>query len=453
MAIRRNPEDFVVEERPVAGRLEALRAEAAVRTDVAATESDGASGPPAVGRTDVPGRADGASGEEWAVYRVVKKGMTTPEVVSALSSRLGLGRGGGVDYAGLKDRHAVTTQWVSVPTGGRGAEAGAWPVKLEGSGGAWTAELAGFSDSAWTAECIEGNRFAIVVRGLSRAASEMMHARNGLLAVRDEAVGPGVPRRLLVVNYFGAQRFGSARHGRGFAGRELIRGDFEAALKLLIGTPARKDVGSRRVFTRMAAEGWGDWKRLARELPAVAERGAIEALAAGESAASAFTRLPNVLQQMSVEAYQSHLWNAAARRVVNTLSGVELIRAADRFGEMVFAPAAAVPRWMRTAELAMPAAEGRGAGVMASGVVGAAMEMVLEEEGLRMEDLRVPTLRRPRFKSVMRQLMVEAEGFSMSRAERELEEDGAKSGLSRRVVKFGLPRGSYATVVLRALGQ
>ncbi len=41
--------------------------------------------------------------------------------------------------------------------------------------------------------------------------------------------------RLGVVNYFDSQRFGSLKHGQGYIAKDLIRGDFEAALQELPG--------------------------------------------------------------------------------------------------------------------------------------------------------------------------------------------------------------------------
>ena len=51
---------------------------------------------------------------DYAVYRITKKKMTTPEAVKALATAAGL-ETGDIKFAGLKDRQAVTTQYMSVP--------------------------------------------------------------------------------------------------------------------------------------------------------------------------------------------------------------------------------------------------------------------------------------------------------------------------------------------------
>jgi tRNA pseudouridine13 synthase len=314
------------------------------------------------------------------------------------------------------------------------------PRKLEGRG--WSAEWVGWSAKAITAEAIERNRFTIVVRDMTRAESVEMDRRAAALRMGAEA-GSGSDR-LAVVNYFGDQRFGSARHGQGFAARCLMRGDFEGALKLLIATPARKDSGKRRGLTRAAVAGWGKWKELLEQVPRCPERRVIETLAAGGSFKDAFAALPNLTQVMAVEAYQSWLWNATARRVVEGAPG-EKLRADDDFGEMVFAVAGAIPVEWRGMQVPMLASTTRMDGAWV-----AAAEDVLKEEAIAIGDLRAPGLRRPAFGDAPRPLIVEAEAFAISPA---VPDGIGRDGRLKRTVRFELPRGAYATVVLRALGQ
>jgi tRNA pseudouridine13 synthase len=144
----------------------------------------------------VPPAGDGVH----ALVRVRKVDRTTNHVVEALREALGLDRDA-VGHAGLKDRRAVTTQWLSVPLAALpGPEA--WP------------ELAAVELLEWAVHDrklrpgdLAENRFAIRVRG---AAGQHRRAE-ALLA---ELAARGVP------NYFGPQRFGklgdNAREGLAF---------------------------------------------------------------------------------------------------------------------------------------------------------------------------------------------------------------------------------------------
>lgn len=399
MIIRRLPTDFLVEE---------------ILTDTYL--ADGGSAP--------------SSERRWAVYRLEKTSLTTPEAVGRLARALGIASAR-VAYAGLKDKHAQTVQHVTV-------ESDDADVLPEGAdGGGWSARRIGWTSGAIQAAAISRNRFELTIRGMAGGDASLLERRARWL-------GDGAPDRLLVVNYFGEQRFGSARHGGGFAGAHLVKGEFEQALRLLIATPARKDTGMRRQFVRAAAECWGDWTAVLAKAPACAERGAIEVLEAGGEFRDAFAALPNFDQVMAVEAFQSFLWNATARRMVETL-GVAAGRVEDDYGGMLFPAGANVPETWRTLEVPMLGPQTR----LEEPWSGPAAA-TLAEWGIEAAMLRVPGLRRPVFGEAWRPLVAEARGFALRPPEPD-ETTGGKKW--KRRVHFDLPRGAYATVVLRALGQ
>lgn len=479
MTIRRQPADFQVEEVLAPEYLARVHAH-----DPAMTQDTGK--PPVC-----------------VLYRVTKSSLTTPEAVSRLAKSLGV-RSNDVEYAGLKDKHALTTQHMTVRVDSA-ARAAQLPREVSPAGvaadrpatsghpdsppaGSWVAaEQLGLIDEPITASAIHRNRFVIVVRDLSRQASDEMERRAALLA---DPSAHSDDAALLITNYFGAQRFGSARHQQGFIARHLMAGDFDGALRLAIATPARKDSGKTRDFTRLAANRWGDWAYLAEHLPRCPERAPIEALARGEDARQAFTRLPAYLQQLYVEAFQSHLWNDTVRRFVAMLAderalspqsmqtlpaaadGTPRLRVArspvihtsDPFGDMAFLPRRLVrdederleiPVLSPETELVEPWARAAG--------------QTLVAEGIKLEELKIPGLRRPFFGEALRAMFVRAERFQLSHAEAddlsggggrgEKDVAGMASGRrqdtrrGKRALSFDLPRGAYATVVLRALGQ
>lgn len=134
---------------------------------------------------------------------VEKRGRTTEELARELARAAGVAPRD-VGYAGRKDRHAVTRQWLSVPgldperalalalRDARVLRARRHPHKLR------TAQLA-------------GNRFALVVRELDAGALARAGARLATLVAR------GLPNR------FGEQRYGAA--GDNVArGRAVLQG-------------------------------------------------------------------------------------------------------------------------------------------------------------------------------------------------------------------------------------
>lgn len=126
---------------------------------------------------------------EHVLLRVRKRDANTAWVARELA-RLAGGRPHDVGYAGLKDRHAVTTQWFTAP--GRRRPAAEW-VGVAGEG--FEVIEAAPHSRKLPRGALAGNRFRIVLRGFSGDASR-------LAARVAEIAAAGVP------NYFGPQRFG-----------------------------------------------------------------------------------------------------------------------------------------------------------------------------------------------------------------------------------------------------
>ncbi len=128
------------------------------------------------------------SGEGDHLYlHLEKTGHTTAHVLRELGTQLGV-RDRDIGVAGLKDRHAVTTQWISVP------------AKYEGRLGDFAVDGVRILDTTRHGNKLgmghlRGNRFVVRVRQASGGASAAEATLNTLRA-------QGVP------NYFGPQRFG-----------------------------------------------------------------------------------------------------------------------------------------------------------------------------------------------------------------------------------------------------
>ena len=388
MVIRRHPEDFVVREvltRAITGKI-----------------------------SELPGPRT-----RFAVYRVEKDSMTTREAAGALAGDLGA-PAGAVSWAGMKDKHARTVQHMTVPVVG-----GPMAMARRADRGPLRAELVGWCEQEAQASWIEANEFEIVIRDLTLEGAAALKR-----AAESRVVQSGGSRSIQFVNYFGAQRFGSARHGEGFAARALVSGNFDRALKLAIGTPARKETGTQRRASRMLAGKWGEWKELSAELPGGPERRAVEVLANGGDARAAFATLPHFTQQMCVESYQSWLWNLVAAEIV----GAEATRAWVPRQPHVIDPL------MGGLMVRMP-----GPDSVYEGRAADCVRRVLEAEGISLAELRVPGLRRPAFGSPERPLVTGAMRLDVRGPERDGE------GKHRLTMAFALARGAYATVLLGAI--
>jgi tRNA pseudouridine13 synthase len=132
---------------------------------------------------------------EFALYRLTKQSIGTPEVINSVVDRWKIPRRR-ISYGGLKDKHALTTQFVTVHHGPRKPLA----QKL------FELEYLGQVSRAFTAEDIDGNRFTITLRDMT--VEEVEQAKVAAEDVRRD----GFP------NYFDDQRFGSL----GFSGEAVV---------------------------------------------------------------------------------------------------------------------------------------------------------------------------------------------------------------------------------------
>ncbi len=129
----------------------------------------------------------GEADSEHLFLWIEKRGLTTPDVARALAKHCGF-REKDVSWAGLKDRQAVTRQYLCAPA--RFVEPKLTTFELPGV----TVLRATRHRNKLKSGHLHGNRFELKVRGVTNG--------DAARAALDVLVRAGVP------NYFGAQRFG-----------------------------------------------------------------------------------------------------------------------------------------------------------------------------------------------------------------------------------------------------
>jgi len=143
---------------------------------------------------EIPAYTPSGAGDHWYV-RVEKRGMNTRDAALAIA-RAARTPERDIGYAGMKDRHGITTQWLSVPARAPAPETWTLPPDLK------LVEVSRHGNKLRTGH-LRGNRFTVGLTGVVENAEA--HAR-AILERLDERGH---------VNYFGAQRFG--RDGRNLA--------------------------------------------------------------------------------------------------------------------------------------------------------------------------------------------------------------------------------------------
>lgn len=219
-----------------------------------------------------------------------KVGLSTMQMVGIVARHFRVPIGS-VGFAGLKDKHAVTRQVVSVQLPGR---------KIEDIPSLRHPKI----DVVWMdlhgnklrRGHLKGNRFSIRVRNVE--PTRVVYAKRTL----ERLLALGVPNR------FGTQRFGRNLNNH-LIGRSIILGDAAGAVQELLASPGDtrpEHQAGRELFLA------GRYAEAADLLPegAEAESTVLRALAQERTPAQAIRAMPHTARSFFLSSFQSAVFNA-----------------------------------------------------------------------------------------------------------------------------------------------
>jgi len=374
-----------------------------------------------------------SSGGNYALYRLKKRSIGTPEAVDEVVRRWKIPRHR-ISYGGLKDKHAVTTQFVTVQNGPRRNLA------------QQSFELHYLAQAAkpFTPQEISGNRFAIVLRDLSAAA--MNKALDALPQVQIE----GLP------NYFDDQRFGSVGESGEFIGQAWCAGNYERALWLALADPHPDDRTDERRQKEIMREHWGQWRACKDALDRSHRRSIVTYMADKPpdrpDYRGAFARIKVDLRGLYLAAFQSCLWNRMLARFLQAEAPAgQLIDVPLKLGPVPFFHRLdhdAAGRFQNTqlplpsARLHLDALKPEEAPMLTL------ITDVIAEFGLELRQLRVKYPRDSFFSKGHRAVSVPVGNLVADPAD-----DDLYPGRKKLALRFDLPRGSYATILVKRLTE
>ncbi|HOA50961.1 MAG TPA: tRNA pseudouridine(13) synthase TruD [Thermogutta sp.] len=331
-----------------------------------------------------------------------------------------------VSYGGLKDRHAITRQYLTIRNGPSSS------LTLEGI----RLEYLGQASRPFTSDDITANHFRIVIRDLT--LEDMEKAITAL-----QEVGQfGLP------NYFDKQRFGSVGWSGDFVARAWCLGDYERALWLALADPHDSDRSSDKKEKAYLREHWGDWLACKQVVRNRFRRAVVAQLAdqPGEYR-RAMAALRRDQRGLYLAALQSYLWNVMASQWIvrhvppENRFDVQIGRWAFAFFRRLSDP---VLEQFRTTHLPLPSARCP----VKTGPIRELMEQAAAEVGLQVRQLRIKYPRDSFFSKGDRPLLVFPERL-VSHTER----DELNAGRQKLTLEFDLPRGSYATILVKRITE
>ena len=346
-------------------------------------------------RPDEPGR--------FVHFVLQKRGWSTSSALMEMAKRLGVSQRH-FNSAGMKDKTSISTQLASAEGVPRDALL-SLSVKDIRILGAWAAK------DRVKLGALLGNRFTIRARGIA----DDSEARVGRIAAE---LGGRFP------NYFGGQRFGSARKNTHLIGEKMLQGRFDDAVRMfLCGTGGEGN--ALALEARKELEATGDYSRALKTFPAHLrlERSMLAHLAARpDDSVGALRRLPRNILLLFIHAFQSHMFNLLLSERMN--AGLELEKGEYFCGEAHGFPdisRAEAEGWI-TARL-----------IGYDTPVNEREQAMLKRLGMARDAFRMKAIPEIASKGAYRTLLAPLKDFNFQ----------------KDTFRFELPAGAYATVALR----
>src|SRR3989338_4167384 len=355
----------------------------------------------------------------YKAYLLEKRGIETFSLLSYLSRKNNIPiKEFGI--AGLKDRHAVTRQYFTIPL--------KYDIKTLHEKD-FDITLLGYTDKGLKLGDLKGNKFEITARDIKKGELE------GIINKAKNIAQIGVP------NYFDSQRFGSVI-GNEFIARHLIKKNYENAVKIYLTSYTKFESSKIKNEKRLILQNWGNFRKLkirSRTLAVI-----IDEYQKSNSWLEAYKKIPSNIREIVISAYQSYLWNECIKRVlIGTINKKKLYSIPYSLGSLIFYKNLDENEMKKIPDMFKTISEEIKPNELELEVI----NRVLEKEGIAIEEFNIKKQTGNFFKVHERNVLLKPLSFSISEPSIDEINDMGKNNSFKIKLSFSLPKGSYATMV------
>ncbi|WP_414469867.1 tRNA pseudouridine(13) synthase TruD [Methanobacterium sp. ACI-7] len=387
---------------------------------------------------EIPESLPSGEGNNTWVF-IEKLGRETLDVVLDIARELHIDRKR-MGFAGMKDKRAVTRQWICV-VNGNPEEIKALEEKL------YNVEILKIMQNEKKLRIgqLIGNKFRLLIRDTKNPEKDVKIAREVLA----ELESSGVP------NYFGWQRFGSKRANTHVVGKMMLENDLKKVIDAYIGNPYPEepehikevrqmyDDGKLHEAFESMPRGMRYEKMMLKALLKEMKKKEVDNISDldDKSYKRAIESLPKPLKRMFVHAYQSYLFNKAVseRAKLGIDQYVEGDIIIDNEEHLVHEFGDEINERIKNFEV-HPTAPLFGSKVpLAGGKLGEMEQKILDDDSVTLEEFKVPKMPKLGSHGLRRAMR-----FKIWEASAEVTDEGI-------LVEFSIPKGCYATAVLREI--
>ncbi|WP_292460894.1 tRNA pseudouridine(13) synthase TruD [Methanothermococcus sp.] len=238
--------------------------------------------------------------ESFNLYTLKKTNIENLKALSYVSKEFNIPLKN-IGYCGLKDRHAITTQYITIPSNYGVLSIDEENLKLN--------YIKTIKKPLKIGD-LKGNMFKITVRGIDKKVFLKIGENLRNLYI-------GAP------NYYDDQRFGSVFHNK-FIAKEYLKGNYENALKILLTNYKKSENKRIKDLKRYIKSNWNNWEKILKyiknnKIKSKMFVNIIKYLAYEDNQVNykeALKYVDNRLKKLFISAYQSYLWNECVKELL-----------------------------------------------------------------------------------------------------------------------------------------
>jgi len=360
---------------------------------------------------------------DFAIYQVRKNDISTSELLKYLAKWTSKSLKH-FSCAGMKDRHAITIQHISLK--GDGPEL----IKTD----SFSTKRIGYLSEPVKPKHLKGNSFKITIRDLSK--KEVSKIEDNFHRLSEF----GFP------NYFDDQRFRSQKSTENIFGFYIFRREYENALKIYINEvlTIKKQINSKtqdNIFIE-----WGKWDKLSKLDLHISLKRIFQHLEKHKNDFQGAIFILDVIDlRMMISAAQSYIWNEILSSYLNLKIPGTLFSKKGAWQTYYFYQELS-PEFLNLfsdLSIEMPHANWQNSNPEIKNI----LHNILTQYKLQLKDFTLTGFKKVFSNEHKRRSVIFPKQFKIS----DFEEDDLYPGRKKITISFELPPGSYATMLIKRL--
>jgi len=355
-------------------------------------------------------------GTKYIYFLMRKKNQSTIRAIKIVAKGLRISKRR-IFFAGEKDKKTVSEQYIAIKD--------LKDFKQEYDFGNVKLRYIGSFEEPLKISDIIGNEFEITIRDVNKEEKKRFEENINIFSK-------------YFYNYFDDQRFGNIRYINHLVGKEIIKRNWESAVKILLTYSSESENPIARDARKFLSENWGKFEEAIKYFPKWLdiELSILNYLIKDKNYYRALKTFHKRLLKLFIHSYQSYIWNKVLSRYIqdfgNDLSTINVAN------EILYI--SKDENFIKEVEKEILPAIGYDLNLgLLDEKFRKIYEEILREEGLSLEDLYFRDKPSLTLKSIKRKVISKVSDFEY------------EIGDSIIKVKFRLEKGSFATMFIKHL--